>query len=75
MFITLEELAEYLELPVKYLEQQVKKGNIKVVEDGKQLLVNQENFSWHKEQIEKKRKQLLTEEEPLPEDWDAKDED
>jgi hypothetical protein len=31
---------------------------------------------WHKEQLDLKRKQLAQEaEEPLPEDWDAKDED
>lgn len=75
MYVTLKELADYLDLPYVYIEQQVNKGNIKAMNDGNQLLVNQEHFAWHKEQIEKKKKQLLTDEEPLPEDWDAKDED
>lgn len=76
MYITVAELAEYLELPEAYLQQQIQLGHIKAFHDGKQQLINRDQFMWHKEQLDLKRKQLAAEmEEPLPEDWDAKDED
>ncbi|MFA9457214.1 excisionase family DNA-binding protein [Halalkalibacter sp. AB-rgal2] len=75
MFVTLKELAKYLDLPVAYLEQQIQEGNVKALFDGENWLVNQDYFERHKEQLEQLKKQLLTELESLPDDWDAKDED
>jgi excisionase family DNA binding protein len=76
MYVTISELASYLELPEAYLLHQIKSGHIKAIFDGENHLVNRENFLWHKDQLDLKRKQLAQEaEEPLPEDWDAKDED
>ncbi|TWI53303.1 excisionase family DNA-binding protein [Halalkalibacter nanhaiisediminis] len=76
MYVTILELADYLGLPSEYIEQQIQLGHVKAVFDGGQFLVNIEQFAWHKEQIDKKRRQLAAEEEdPIPEDWDAKDED
>ncbi|WP_332689203.1 excisionase family DNA-binding protein [Halalkalibacter lacteus] len=76
MYVTISELAAYLELTEDYLLHQIKRGQVKVVFDGEKYLVNRENFLWHKEQLDLKRRQLAAEaEEPLPEDWDAKDED
>ena len=75
MYVTILELAEYLGLPVEYIDQQIRQGHIKAVFDGEQFLVNKEQFVWHKEQLDKKRREHAVEEEPLPEDWDAKDED
>lgn len=76
MYVTILELADYLGLPSEYIEQQIQLGHVKAIFDGEQFLVNKEQFAWHKEQIDKKRRQLAAEEEePIPEDWDAKDED
>ncbi|MFC0472297.1 excisionase family DNA-binding protein [Halalkalibacter kiskunsagensis] len=76
MYVTISELAAYLELPEDYIHHQIKRGQLKTVFDGENYLVNRENFLWHKEQLDLKRKQLeLEAEEPIPEDWDAKDED
>ncbi|GAE31250.1 excisionase family DNA-binding protein [Halalkalibacter hemicellulosilyticus] len=75
MFVTLKELANYLDLPVAYLEQQIQEGNVKAHFDGENWLVNQDYFQRHKEQLDQLKKQLLTEHESLPDDWDAKDED
>ncbi|MCL7749157.1 hypothetical protein [Halalkalibacter alkaliphilus] len=76
MYVTISELAAYLDLPEEYIAKQVKLGHVKTVFDGEKHLINREQFLWHKEQLDIKRKQLAQEaEEPLPEDWDAKDED
>ncbi|WP_026675384.1 excisionase family DNA-binding protein [Alkalihalobacterium bogoriense] len=76
MYITLEELAEYLNVSVSYIKEQVTIGNIKAVYDGRTYLVNKEQFNWHKEQIEKKVAQWVEEQqEDIPEDIDVKDED
>ncbi|ARK31467.1 hypothetical protein [Halalkalibacter krulwichiae] len=76
MYVNVKELAEFLELAEEYLIRQIQVGHIKAVHDGKQYLVNKDQFIWHKEQLDIKRKQLALEtEEPIPEDWDAKDED
>ncbi|KYG32410.1 excisionase family DNA-binding protein [Alkalihalobacillus trypoxylicola] len=76
MYITIGELADYLGVSERYLFERVHNGKIQAVYDGQQYLFNKTQFSWHKEQLDLKRKQLKLElEEELPEDWDAKDED
>ncbi|MFC0557672.1 hypothetical protein [Halalkalibacter alkalisediminis] len=76
MYVTVKELAKYLDLSEDYILQQIRLGHVKTIFDGENHLLNQEQFLWHKEQLDIKRKQLTLEaEEPIPEDWDAKDED
>ncbi|WP_100404849.1 excisionase family DNA-binding protein [Bacillus solitudinis] len=76
MYVKVAELAAYLNLSEGYVYDQIKLGHIKAVFDGKEYLINKEQFIWHKEQLDLKRIQLAQEQqEPLPEDWDAKDED
>ncbi|GAE35462.1 excisionase family DNA-binding protein [Halalkalibacter akibai] len=76
MYVTVKELADFLELTEDYILTQIRLGHVKAVSDGETFLVNKEQFMWHKEQLDLKRKQLALEaEEPIPEDWDAKDED
>lgn len=76
MYISLKELAEFLGVTESYIRQQLLIGNIVGVFDGERWLVNKSQFMIHKQQLEAKRKQTLKdEEEPIPEDWDAKDED
>ncbi|RXI98245.1 hypothetical protein DS745_18085 [Anaerobacillus alkaliphilus] len=76
MYITISELAEYLQLSEDYITQQIKIGNIRAVHDGEQYLVNKAQFKNTREKIEKEI--LLWREEQLqqiPPDIDVKDED
>lgn len=76
MYLTVEETAEYLSLPIPLIERLIQERRIRAIHDGEQYLLNKEQFKTHLEQMEKYKK-LLEEElnEPLPEDWDVKDED
>jgi excisionase family DNA binding protein len=76
MYLTIEETAEYLSLPVSYIESQIQQKKIRAIHDGVQYLINKEQFNGHLDQVEKYKKEIeeyLSE--PIPEDWDAKDED
>ncbi|WP_460271956.1 helix-turn-helix domain-containing protein [Bacillus sp. NEAU-Y102] len=76
LYITVEETAEYLNLPKSYIEELIQQKKIRTLFDGEQYLVNKEQFNTHLEQMEK-YKQLVEEilNEPIPEDMDVKDED
>ncbi|EEM01262.1 helix-turn-helix domain-containing protein [Bacillus mycoides] len=76
LYITIEEAAEYLKLPKSYVEDLIQQKKIRALFDGKQYLINKEQFNTHLEQMEK-YKQLVEEilNEPIPEDMDVKDED
>jgi len=76
MYLTIQETAEYLSLPEDYIESLVLQGKIRSVHDGEQYLINKEQFNFHLEQMEQYKKRLAEEmNEPIPEDWDVKDED
>ena len=76
MYLSVQEMAEYLNLPASYLEQLIQEKKIRAVFDGEQYLINRDQFSNYHEQLEVYKK-LFQEwlHEPIPEDWDAKDED
>ena len=76
LYITVEEAAEYLNLPKSYIEELIQQKKIRALFDGEQYLLNKEQFNTHLEQMEK-YKQLVEEIliEPIPEDMDVKDED
>ncbi|MCW9133487.1 hypothetical protein COJ48_26785 [Bacillus cereus] len=76
LYITIEEAAEYLNLPKSYVEDLIQQKKIRALFDGEQYLLNKEQFNTHLEQMEK-YKQLVEEilNEPIPEDMDVKDED
>lgn len=76
MYVTIKEIADYLHLSPDYVFQQIKAGNVRAVHDGNQYLVNKDQFSTTRENIEKQI--LLWKEEQaedLPADIDVKDED
>jgi excisionase family DNA binding protein len=76
MYLTIEETAEYLDLPVDFIKNLIIQKRIRTVFDGEQHLINKEQFNRHLEQVERYKKLLVEEmNEPLPEDWDVKDED
>ncbi|WP_215555087.1 helix-turn-helix domain-containing protein [Bacillus mycoides] len=76
LYITIEEAAEYLQLPKSYVEDLIQQKKVRALFDGEQYLINKEQFNTHLEQMEK-YKQLVEEilNEPIPEDMDVKDED
>ena len=76
LYITLEEAAEYLNLPKSYIEELIQQKKVRALFDGEQYLLNKEQFNTHLEQMEK-YKQLVEDilNEPIPEDMDVKDED
>lgn len=76
LYITVEEAAEYLNLPKSYIEELIQQKKIRALFDGEQYLLNKEQLNTHLEQMEK-YKQLVEEilNEPIPEDMDVKDED
>ncbi|MFC7392705.1 excisionase family DNA-binding protein [Scopulibacillus cellulosilyticus] len=76
MYLTIKETAEYLALPESYVAALIREKRIRAVSDGEQYLINKEQFNQHFEQLEK-AKQLLEiwRNEPIPEDYDVKDED
>jgi excisionase family DNA binding protein len=76
LYLTLKETAEYISLPESHIKNLIYQKQIRAFHDGEQYLINKEQFNTHLEQMEKFKK-LVEEQlnEPLPEDWDAKDED
>ncbi|MGR9047301.1 excisionase family DNA-binding protein [Halobacillus faecis] len=76
MYLTVEETAEYLELSEDYLRHLILNRKIKAIYDGRQYLINKNQFHNHLEQMENYRKMIQEYlSEPLPEDPDIKDED
>ncbi|ELK46437.1 excisionase family DNA-binding protein [Halobacillus sp. ACCC02827] len=76
MYMTIEETAEYLDLPADYITHLVHHHKIKTVHDGTQFLINKHQFNNHLEQMEKYRDMIQAYlNEPIPEDPDIKDED
>lgn len=76
MYLSIQETAEYLSLPVTKVSALVLQGRIRAVHDGEQYLINKDQFTTHFEQVEKYRfmiQEYLNE--PIPEDIDVKDED
>lgn len=76
MYLTIEETAEYLSLPVSTVKNLILQKRIRALHDGEQYLIYKEQFHTHFEQL-KKLKALIEElnNEPIPEDIDVKDED
>ncbi|AIE77971.1 DNA binding domain, excisionase family [Bacillus cereus] len=60
LYITVEEAAEYLNLPKSYIEELIQQKKVRALFDGEQYLLNKEQFNTHLEQMEK-YKQLVEE--------------
>lgn len=76
MYLSVKETAEYLSMPESKVTALILQGKIRALHDGKQFLINKEQFTTHFEQVDKYR--LMIQEylnEPIPEDIDVKDED
>lgn len=76
MYITIKELAEQLKLPKKEIMALIKMAKLNTVSDGEQLLVSKQNFDNYMELLRKKIEEFNEKNnEPIPEDYDVKDED
>ncbi|KGX93010.1 hypothetical protein N781_14155 [Pontibacillus halophilus JSM 076056 = DSM 19796] len=76
MYRTIEETAEYLELPVTYIQSLILRNKIRTIHDGQRYLINSNQFTSYFEQMDKYR-QMIQEylNEPIPESMDVNDED
>ncbi|AYC28648.1 excisionase family DNA-binding protein [Paenisporosarcina cavernae] len=76
MYLTIEETAKKLGLPIEQVHSYVLNGKIKSVHDGENYLINHSQFDKHYEQLEKV-KEMIDEwrNTPIPDDIDVKDED
>lgn len=74
MYITIEETAEYLGMPIEQVTKYVLEGRIRAAHDGKYFMINKSQFELYFKQLEI-AKQLMAEwlNEPLPPDRDIKD--
>ena len=76
MYLTIEETAVYLSMPIHQVRDYVLEGRIKAVHDGAQFLINQAQFERHLDQVEEMKRQIDEwRNTPIPEDIDVKDED
>lgn len=76
LYITIKELADQLKLSEKETLALIKRGNLNTVSDGEQLLVNKVNFDDYMELLRHKIEEFNEKNsEPIPEDYDVKDED
>ena len=76
MYLTIEETAVYLSMPIHQVRDYVLEGRIKAVHDGDQFLINQAQLERHLDQVEEmKRKIDECRNKPILEEIDVKDED
>jgi len=76
LYITIEELAKELKLSEKRVLALIKRAKLNTVSDGEQILVSKENFDNYMELLRNKIKEFNEKNnEPIPEDYDIKDED
>lgn len=76
MYITIQETAEYLGMPVEQVAQYVRENRIRAVHDGEQFMINKNQFELYFKQLEIAKQQMADWlNEPLPPDRDIKDED
>lgn len=76
MYLTIEQTAEYLDLPVSEIIRLMREKQIRYLKVDEEIFIYREQFNLFLEEI-KKQKQARDEylETPLPEDPDIKDED
>jgi len=76
MYLTIEETAEKLGMPVEQVFRYVRNRKIRAVHDGSSWLINEDQFGLYFEQLEQLKLQIEEwRNEPIPPDRDIKDED
>lgn len=76
MYKTIEEIAKDISMSKEQVLRYIYEGKIKAVHDGKEYLVNSQQFDLYLEQLEKIKEEIeIWRNTPIPEDPDVKDED
>ncbi|MCM3358239.1 MULTISPECIES: excisionase family DNA-binding protein [unclassified Psychrobacillus] len=76
MYMTVEETADFLSMPLEQVKRYIADKKIRAVFDGEQYVVNSAQFETHLEQVEELKRQIDEwRNTPIPEDIDVKDED
>ncbi|WP_342577826.1 excisionase family DNA-binding protein [Psychrobacillus sp. FSL K6-2843] len=76
MYMTVEETADFLSMPLVQVKRYIAEKKIRAVFDGEQYVVNSAQFETHLEQVEELKRQIDEwRNTPIPEDIDVKDED
>ncbi|WP_407270796.1 excisionase family DNA-binding protein [Radiobacillus sp. PE A8.2] len=76
MYLTIKETAEHLALQESDVRALVLQNRIRAIHDGDQYLINKQQFTTYKQQIDKLKADMQAYlNEPIPEDIDIKDED
>ncbi|MBD7944769.1 MULTISPECIES: excisionase family DNA-binding protein [Psychrobacillus] len=76
MYMTVEETADFLSMPLDQVKRYIAEKKIRAVFDGEQYVVNSAQFETHLEQVEELKRQIDEwRNTPIPEDIDVKDED
>ena len=58
MYLTIEETAEYLNLPISDIERLIREKQIRTLSDGETLLIYKEQFNLFIKEMEKAKKEL-----------------
>lgn len=76
MYLTIEETAKKIGMPVEQVRRYVLNQQIKSVHDGSEYLINDAQFGLYFEQLEQLKREIDDwRSEPIPPDRDIKDED
>lgn len=76
MYMTVEETANYLSMPIEQVKRYIVEKKIRAIFDGEDYYVNSAQFQTHMEQMEELKRQIDEwRNTPIPDDIDVKDED
>lgn len=76
MYLTVEETANYLSMPIDQVRRYIAKKKIRAIYDGEQYYVNSAQFETHLQQVDDIKHQIDEwRNTPIPDDIDVKDED
>lgn len=76
MYMTIQETAEFLGMPIQQVQKYVWEGRIRAVHDGEQFFINQSQFDNYFNELEMLKLQIVDYlNDPIPPDRDIKDED
>lgn len=76
MYMTVEEIANYLSMPIEQIKRYIAEKKIRAIFDGEQYYVNSAQFETHLHQVEDLKRQIDEwRNTPIPDDIDVKDED
>lgn len=58
MYMTLQQAADYLGMPISQVAKYIHEGRIRAVDDGEQFVINMNQFQNYHEQLEQAKKEI-----------------